>query len=248
MPLRRRLRTADLSRVDELAALQLQELHRLAEIGRLSASLLHQISNPLTAALLHLEQSKNHLPDSVRHVRRNVRLLWRYVEAARQQLRQESQPVLFSVGQQLEQVKRLVTPPADKARVSLVFDKASGYKLYGDPVKFQHVLANLLMNAIEAYDEDRYHGLARPVRVVVKRQRRYLVIRVIDWGKGITTDQMVKLFKPFYTTKKDAGYGLGIGLAMVEQYARHDFHGSITVTSSRRHGTQFSLRLPLPNP
>ncbi len=234
------------NRAEAIGAPQLRELQRLAEVGRVSASLLHQISNPLTAAGLHLEQAGSQTSPGLRHVRRNIKLLKRYVEAARQQLRQESEPIMFSVDSQLKQVKRLVMPSAKISGVDLIIDTSVSCRLFGDPIKFQHVMTNLIMNAIEAYSDDLYPGLARPVRVILKRHRHYLTIRVIDWGRGITADQARHLFKPFYTTKKTNGYGLGIGLAMVDQYARHDFHGSITVTSSRRQGTQFTLRLPFP--
>jgi signal transduction histidine kinase len=230
---------------EELALSQLQEMQRLAEIGRLSASLLHQISNPLAAALLHLEQVSNQVSPGLRHVRRNIRLLRRYVEAARQQLRQESRPVKFSVRQQLEQVSRIVMPSARSVGVDLLIETLPGCRLFGDPIKFQHVMTNLIMNAIDAYEGDTTTALARPVRVTMRRQRHSLTIKVIDWGKGITLEQLEHLFKPFYTTKSQGGYGLGIGLAIVEHYTRQDFKGSITVTSSRRHGTQFILRLPL---
>ena len=65
------------------------DLQRLAELGRLSATLLHEISNPLTAALLHLDQSSQHKPN-IREARRSMQLLKMYVEAARQQVRREN--------------------------------------------------------------------------------------------------------------------------------------------------------------
>lgn len=225
---------------------QMEELQRLAEVGRLSAHLLHQISNPVTATLLYLDQNSKDANPGTHSIRRNMRLLRRYVETARRQLRQESRPVHFSVGHQLEEVRRLVRPAANAHGVDLAFDPVVNCKLFGDPVKFQHIMTNLVMNAIEAYEGDLYPELAKPVRVTLKAQRRYVTIRVIDWGKGISDDQLPKLFKPFYTTKQSAGRGLGIGLAMVDQYVRKDFKGSISIASSRRHGTQFILRLPLP--
>ncbi|PIZ62737.1 hypothetical protein COY17_02010 [Candidatus Saccharibacteria bacterium CG_4_10_14_0_2_um_filter_52_9] len=223
----------------------LQELQRFAELGRLSASLLHEISNPLTAALLHLDQFSDQTSPAIKQVRRNIYALRRYVEAARQQVRQESRLSAFAITPQFEQLKQVVRPLARKAAVQLVFETIPSCRLYGDPVKFQQLLANLIINAIDAYEDDLCSGLARPVRVRVSRTPHYLTIKVIDWGKGITADQLSQLFKPFYTTKTRAAYGLGIGLTIVERFVTVDFDGSITVTSSRRHGTQFTIRFPL---
>lgn len=68
---------------------ELLELRGLIELGRLSATLLHQISNPLTAALLHLEASPS-ADESVAEARRSILLLRDYVEATRQQVHKQS--------------------------------------------------------------------------------------------------------------------------------------------------------------
>ncbi|HVX24456.1 MAG TPA: hypothetical protein VG992_03905 [Candidatus Saccharimonadales bacterium] len=114
-----------------------QELQRLATFGRLSASLLHEISHPLTAASLHLEQDGQ--PRAIRNARRNLQLLQRYIEAARQQLRQASQATNFSLQPQLNQVKRVVLPLAKRRGVKLEIIVDPAYRLWGDPVKFQQL-------------------------------------------------------------------------------------------------------------
>jgi signal transduction histidine kinase len=75
-----------------------------------------------------------------------------------------------------------------------------------------------------------------------------LVIKVTDWGKGITPDELPKLFEPFYSTKSKGFSGLGIGLAIVRQYVTDDFGGSIRVSSTRRLGTRFTVKLPIIRP
>ncbi len=223
---------------------QLRELQHFAELGRLSASMLHEISNPLTALLMQLEAYEDQRSPAIRQARRDVRALRRYVEAARQQVRQESQTVRFSLTSQVEQLKCLLRPLARKAGVDLVFEPVPSCQLHGDPVKFQQIMSNLITNAIDAYRHDVSQGLIRPVRIRFMTTERHLTIKVIDWGEGITIPQLSKLFKPFYTTK-GANHGLGIGLTIVEGYTKVDFRGTITVTSSRRHGTQFTLKFPL---
>jgi C4-dicarboxylate-specific signal transduction histidine kinase len=228
-----------------LTSTQIEELQRFAELGRLCASLLHEISNPLTAAMLHLEQSGHRRTTGIRQVHRNMQLLKRYVEAARQQVRQQSRSYNFSVGPQVEQLKHIVQPLARGVGVQLVIQPLPTCRLNGDPVKFQQILANLIVNAIDAYTEDT-SGLAKPVQVRGSVDGGNLVIEVIDWGQGITAEQLGRLFEPFYTTKNQANRGLGIGLTIVQQYTNNDFGGSISVTSSARAGTRFKLSLPLP--
>src|SRR4051812_3847599 len=92
--------------INKVISAKQNDLHRLAELGRLSATLLHEISNPLTSALLHLEQYDGSNPDNLRQARRSIRLLRRYVEAARQQVRKESRLTDFGLKLQLSQIKQ----------------------------------------------------------------------------------------------------------------------------------------------
>jgi two-component system C4-dicarboxylate transport sensor histidine kinase DctB len=224
------------------AAEELQKLQRLAELGRVSASLIHEISTPLTAAILELD---NHLLGTqldVRQAQRSLQTMRRYVEAARQQARYESLPSSFTLRAQIEQIKQLVRPIARSARVQLRFEPVPTCRLYGDPVKLQQVIVNLILNAIDAYRNDMSHGLTRPVRVQFRISDKQLTIAVTDWGEGISAAQLPRLFEPFYSTKAESG--LGLGLAIVKQYV-NDFGGVIRVRTSRRHGTQFILTLPI---
>ncbi len=229
--------------VDEVGADRMREMQRFAELGRLSASLLHEISNPLTAAILHLEQHHDQESLNIRQARRNIQLLQKYVEAARQQLRQESQPVSFYVRPQLSQIRRLLAPVARRARVRLRFNVEANYRLYGDPIKFQQILSNLIGNAIDAYADLPKMQTQPEVTITISGRQHWVFIRVSDKGSGIPVDQLNRLFDPFFTTKGLSGKGLGIGLTAVKQYVENDFHGVIQVTSSPRRGTQFTLRL-----
>jgi signal transduction histidine kinase len=221
---------------------ELRELQRFAELGRLSASLLHEISNPLSAAMLNLELGDQQ-SRSVQRARRDMQTLKRYIEAARQQVRHQSQPTSFRVRPQLDQLKRIVIPLARKTGVRLDISPAPPCRLYGDPVKFQQIISNLIVNAIEAYDYSGAYDELRLVKVELAHKQGFLTVRVTDWGKGIDGAALPRLFDTFYTTKNQSGRGLGIGLAIVKQYVTTDFQGSIEVTSSKQRGTRFTARL-----
>jgi signal transduction histidine kinase len=222
---------------------RLRTLEHFAELGRLSASLLHEISNPLTAAMLYLEQYDNQQSPYIRQVRRNILLLQRYVEAARQQIRQESVAASFGVQPQINQVRRLLAPLARRDGVILRFEPTPNYKLYGDPVKFQHIIANLVINAIDAYSDSPVPRDSKCVTVLLGSQQHWLVIRVTDHGAGLTAAELPRVFEPFYTTKSQDDQGLGLGLAVVRQYVERDFNGAVSVASSREQGTEFTAKL-----
>lgn len=236
-------------RTQELEQLQLArllELQRFAEFGKFSAGLLHEVANPLTAASLNLQQLTTQEHSTlVKQAQNNLRSLERYVKAARKQLKGESPAQSFSVRGEIQQVLRLLTNAANKAQVKLVFQQTGSYRLFGDPVKFNQLVANLVANAIDAYkgaDSTKEH------RVVVKvsAEEGRLVLVVSDWGRGIDQADISHLFEPFFTTKPDSQRSLGIGLAMVKQFVEKDFGGQITVTSDAT-GTHFTAQLRLPS-
>ncbi|HXE10370.1 MAG TPA: HAMP domain-containing sensor histidine kinase [Verrucomicrobiae bacterium] len=230
------------------SAENLLELERFAEIGRFSASWLHEISHPLTAALLWLEQCGNQQSPPLRRVRHSIYLLQRYVEAARQQVRHESSSQLFYIQSELEQVRQLMNPLARRHGVKLRFAAARGLRLYGDPVKFQQIIANLIRNAVDAYDrsgEDQPPTRAKIVQLSLRHDKRQLIIEVADRGCGISREQVTRLFEPFYTTGRPDGYGLGLGLCTVKHHVETGFRGSISVASSPKHGTRFTATFPL---
>jgi signal transduction histidine kinase len=214
---------------------ELRELQRFAELGRYSACLLHEISNPLTAALLHLELSQQR-SRSVRRARRNIKLLQRYVEAARQQVRQGSSKRLFLVKPQLQQLKPILLPLARRSQVSLLMGEVPRCRLYGDPVSFQQLINNLVSNAIEA------SGPGQRVWLDAGLESDQLILEVRDEAGGIDQELAAAVFEPFVTTKP--GRGLGLGLVIVK-YAVEELGGSIRLDNSPDSGVRFSLALPL---
>jgi signal transduction histidine kinase len=151
---------------DLLTTERAQDFRRFAELGRMSAVLLHEISNPLTAALLNLEAS-DHKSTAIRQARRDIRLIKRYVEAARSHVRRQSTVTVFCVQPQLNHIKRLSMPLAKQAGVQVSIQSLAGCRLRGDPVKFLQIVSNLVMNALDAHQEAADSG--RFVNVTLSR-------------------------------------------------------------------------------
>jgi signal transduction histidine kinase len=225
---------------------RLQELQRFAEVGRVSAGLIHDMTSPLTAAILHLERDGPRELSSIRHARRSIRVLERYIEAARQQLCQQDNPTVFCAKREVYQAKYILQPLARRRHTDLRFSvRVNGCNLLGDPVKFQRIIINLVTNAMDACHEGAAPG-KQFVRLIAVVNRQQLIIRVRDHGKGISDEQLPRLFKPFYTTKQPGGAsGIGIGLSTVKQYVEEDFNGTITATSCPDKGTEFRVGIPL---
>jgi signal transduction histidine kinase len=68
-------------------------------------------------------------------------------------------------------------------------------------------------------------------------------IKVTDTGRGISREDLSKVFDPFFSTKKE-GKGLGLGLSVVSAIIdRHK--GTISAESKPGKGTMFTITLPV---
>jgi PAS domain S-box-containing protein len=113
---------------------------------------------------------------------------------------------------------------------------------YGAPVhaevdqyKVRRVMDNLVKNAVESMKD------GGKLSITVEASRGDAIITVKDTGKGIPNEIALRIFTPFYTTKKS---GTGLGLAICKQVV--EAHGGkIVFESDIGKGTVFTVLLPL---
>ncbi len=107
---------------------------------------------------------------------------------------------------------------------------------FGCRDQLKQVFLNLLKNAAEA--------TASPegqVEVTASQEESHVLIRIRDNGCGIPEEYLPRIWEPFFTTKGQAGTGLGLDLCrqIVEAHG-----GTLTVESRVGQGTTFTVRLP----
>ena len=115
----------------------------------------------------------------------------------------------------------------------------------GDPVRLRAMIENLIDNAVKftARGGLRFAVSAKPAT----RGKTRLIFAVTDSGIGISPAEMKRLFRPF--TQANDGVsrrfgGTGLGLAAVKRLA-HAMGGSLSVTSKPKHGSTFTLGIPV---
>ena len=123
-------------------------------------------------------------------------------------------------------------------------------EIYGFAGELRQLFSNLILNALDALDD----GGRLTLHVAPRRQwsndhesgayRSGVRITIADSGSGIQQSDLPRIFEPFYSTKGDAGTGLGLWLShgIVQKH-----EGSIRVrsrTTSGSSGTVFSIFLP----
>jgi two-component system, cell cycle sensor histidine kinase and response regulator CckA len=125
------------------------------------------------------------------------------------------------------------------------------FNVNGSRVHIGKVVMNLVSNAAEAIDGsgnvtistmNRY--VDRPLRGYDDVNRgEYAILSVSDNGPGISSDDLERIFEPFYTKKVMGRSGTGLGLAVVWNVVQ-DHNGYIDVTTDKN-GTTFELYFPL---
>jgi len=169
-----------------------------------------------------------------------------FMQAVRKQINKTDARESFSLIQGIEQVIQLVNYQTNKERVRIAFrhNPDADIAYYGTPFKFQEIVVNLLLNAIESYEGlPRSDTRARTVEIDVKERGGTIILRVEDNGCGMTPEVRARLFEPFFTTK-NASKGIGIGLATIRKIIEQDFSGTIAAESEHGRGTTFIVTFP----
>jgi two-component system, NtrC family, sensor kinase len=114
--------------------------------------------------------------------------------------------------------------------------------IHGEPQHLKQVLINLFFNAVDAMPTGGKVCVAAATRATAAEGRKELTITVTDTGLGIHPEVLPHIFRPFFTTKKKRGTGLG--LSVCDRLIRAH-GGNISVESSPGSGTTFFLQFPL---
>ncbi len=105
--------------------------------------------------------------------------------------------------------------------------------------RIEQILVNLVTNAVDAIG-DAAGTVTVDVRSSADGQR--VVCEVRDTGHGMASDELTRIFEPFYTTKGPE-HGTGLGLPVVREIV-YSYGGSLRVHSEPGRGTTFTFELP----
>ncbi len=107
-----------------------------------------------------------------------------------------------------------------------------------DKTQLIRVITNLVKNAIQAIPDEKENKL---VFVTVFRQDNEVKIAVKDNGKGISEENLERVFEPKFTTKSS---GMGLGLAIIKNIIEN-YQGTITFETEPNVGTEFLVSFPI---
>lgn len=127
---------------------------------------------------------------------------------------------------------------ARRKKVAVTLGAGPKVFVNGDVDRLRQVLFNLFDNSLKHVPEGGRIDLSYEIR------GGEVVFNFSDNGSGIPSDRLPYIFNPFYRVTPTETHGAGLGLALVKLIVEAH-KGSITVASSRKVGTTFSLKFPL---
>lgn len=226
---------------------KIRQLYRFAEFGRLSSGIFHDLINPLSAVSLNLEQintetgnriasAKSYLNQALVATHRMEGL----IAGIKKQISRETEISIFSLNEEINQSLEILAYKARRHNVHLVTNIPREFSLKGDALKFGQVVTNLLANAIEACEKSEI----KEIVISLTADQDFIILQVEDSGLGIAPENLNKIFQPFFSTKKNQGQGLGIGLSLTREIIEKDFKGTISVINKPKAGAVFTIKIP----
>ncbi|MBB3314622.1 PAS domain S-box-containing protein [Rhizobium sp. BK181] len=201
---------------------ELAHVNRMTSLGALTASIAHEVNQPLAGIIMNATTCLRVLaadPPDIEAAMDTAKLTLRDANRAAEvivRLRAlfARKPVLIEAVDLSEAVREVValsTGDLQRTRIHLRTElDESIAPVAGDRVQLQQVILNLMRNAAEAMAMVKDHQR----RLVIKTgadDEDHVRLSVQDTGVGFDTDDVHKIFEPFYTTKQD---GMGIGLSV----------------------------------
>ncbi len=231
--------------------LKLIESEKLATVGQLTAGLIHEINNPINYVsgnvdplirnlndfeewLINSDRYQSDEPVVKETVEESKLLLNGIKEGAERvkelmiSLKSLSQPdksdsVLFNLNTGIKSTVNLLKPTV-KDRIDFQMDLGDLAEIQCNPGQIQQVFLNILDNAIDAIEKS---GVIE-IQSYKKENKNFIMIT--DNGKGISKDNLNRIFEPFYTTK-EFGHGSGLGLSISRRIIS-EHNGEISVEST----------------
>jgi PAS domain S-box-containing protein len=237
---------------------QLLQSQKMEAVGRLASGIAHDFNNLLVVILSNSSFLVDAFPegDERREDARQIRDAGERAQRLVRQLlafgrRGTARPTPHDVNglvQGLEKLLRRTIGEDVAVRLALASETC---RVRIDPGHVEQLLMNLAVNARDAMPGG---GEIRIETELVALQQpppgcetlapgRYVIVRVVDNGVGMTPEVKARIFEPFFTTK-ERGHGTGLGLATVYGIVQQ-VKGGITVDTATGRGTAFSVYLPV---
>ncbi len=230
---------------------QMEESTKKAILSDLINGISHEFGQPITNITYMLQYYQRMLEDTVSKeevmtifssIQEEINRLNGLVKTIAPITSSKSSKEKFDIVQTIQQRLNLMeTKLKDNYITYQVKSDPANIFLYQDPVKFDQIINNLLLNSIDSLIEKEAEQKWIDIQLSVAGEK--ILIDFKDNGVGIPERNRKNIFLPFYTTKKN-GKGEGLGLYIIWNLLKW-MGGEIFLDHSYNDGAFFKIEIPL---
>lgn len=228
---------------------KIQRAEKLSAMGIMASGIAEEIKFPLTHIIMNLDfVERNTSEDSpARPYLQAIKDDLTRIKFVSKQIRSLSLPSDI-LDNEVFEVTRLFLDPPLSIKLHVMHERAievrtffpdKSPKVNVNKNQLIQALTHIIQNAAEAVWENGV--IAITVDTFTEDGHKAVVITIDDSGMGISDENMMKIFKPFFTTKGKSATGLGL---MVAFSIIDNMHGAIGIKSSPGEGTSVRISLP----
>ncbi|OQY09203.1 MAG: hypothetical protein B6I28_03485 [Fusobacteriia bacterium 4572_132] len=248
----------------EKAQEKILELEKMALLGNLVPSISHEINTTLgigVTAASFLEENvedlnkiykkgnmkKSDFEGYLNIIKESSRLILNNLEKASMLVKsfKEISVDQFSDGkrkinlkQYLEEILSILQPKLKKTKHKVIIECFEKIEIKSYPGIIYQIITNLIMNSLLHGFENKEEGT---VIIKVIEKDEIIIIIYSDNGKGISTENLTKIYEPFFTTKREVG-GTGLGLYIIYDLITKKLNGTVECQSEIGKGTKFIMK------
>lgn len=207
----------------------------------------HQLKTPLTSSIIMLDNIIDDLendieikPEFIKKVKKDISKISFLIQSILKLSMFESNTITFIrkeipvkkiINSSIENIENL----CDLKNIKIVVKDRSKNKIYCDYRWQVEAITNILKNAVDYSFNDSI------IIVEVDNNNTYTQIKIKDFGKGMSEDETINIFKRFYKGKNSSSDSNGIGLSLAKAIIEKD-NGRVIVNSLKGEGTTFSIK------
>lgn len=228
---------------------QIFEKEKNRTLNQLIAGIAHEIRNPLMSIKTFVELIPNKWQDKKfqyeftkfvpTEVERVNNLIKNLIDYAKPGMNNKEDIVLNDI---FNQLKTLMNPVFENENIKLNIATESNLIINADKNQITQILINIILNGYESIKEKMYNNpiLDKQLNLNIKAHQndKFIFIKIIDEGIGMTEDEIKKSTEPFFTNKTN---GTGLGLSITEQFIKEN-EGTMQIKSKKNVSTIVTLK------
>ncbi len=243
---------AEAEKIKAYQLIEQQEKHAL--VGKIAGKMAHDFNNILGAIMGNTELALLDCPD--KKTQKTLELILNQTDRGKNLTRnlvafakdQEPRQTCFHISEKVDLVMDLMKK--DLSGIEVVREDEPGVpQLLADPGMIEHVLVNMIQNAVHATSKTP----APKISISTACRNESVIIEIADNGCGIPRAHIESIYEPSFTLKgsmdatgsyRTGIKGTGYGMANVKKYIEQH-KGEISVSSGFGEGARFTISLPV---